>query len=55
MIRENVMAGNKCIETSQHDPLKNLADGAKKADWAIVLRVQVIPARPNSRWILKKS
>jgi hypothetical protein len=51
MIRENVMAGNKCIETSQHDPLKNLADGAKKADWAIVLRV----LRPNSRWILKKS
>jgi hypothetical protein len=30
------MAGDKCIETFQNDPLKNLADGAKKVDWAIV-------------------
>jgi S-adenosylmethionine:tRNA-ribosyltransferase-isomerase (queuine synthetase) len=39
------MAGDKCIETFQNDPLKNLTDGAKKADWAIVRRVRVIPAR----------
>jgi hypothetical protein len=45
IIRENVMDGDKCIETYQNDPLKNLADGAKKADWAIVRRVQVIAAR----------
>jgi hypothetical protein len=36
MIRENIMAGDKCIETSQNDPLKNIAGGAKKADWVIV-------------------
>jgi hypothetical protein len=45
VIRENVIAGDKCIETFQNDPLKNLTDGAKKADWAIVRRVRVIPAR----------
>jgi hypothetical protein len=45
MIRENVMAGDKCIEMSQNAPLKNLADGVKEADWAIVRRVRVIPAR----------
>jgi hypothetical protein len=32
MIRESVVAEDKCIEPFQNDPLKNLADGAKKAD-----------------------
>jgi hypothetical protein len=45
VIRENVMARDKFIKTFQNDPLKNLAGGAKKADWAIVRRVRGIPAR----------
>jgi hypothetical protein len=39
------MAGDKRIDTSQNDPLKNLVDGAKKAGWAIVQGVRVIPIR----------
>jgi hypothetical protein len=45
MIRENVITGDKCIETSQNDPVKNLADEAKKADWAIVRQTRVISVR----------